>query len=322
MSLIDALVQLRSAHLENAYRAVAINDRADAYLGLDLNQFPCLFVRAIDVAHVPPMQTARVRLRFDSPYTLTFPDGRKETGRFHVLSLISAQEDDVETFLRIGEAFLIRGEQGEPPASSLARYFRSLVRLFDTRPAPDLTLERQGLWGELFLMRSTRGYNHWGKHWHSVDTRIFDFSSLEKRVEVKTTTSQQRQHRFSHRQLFSTGQDKIAIVSIMLTPDDAGLSLRELVDECLHEVQGSEIVVKLEQSIRRAGMESRGERGPSFNAEAALQSTGWYWADDLPHFRAEEPQGVSETHYKVDLTGAPQIGVNQLSGWLDLWEEP
>lgn len=265
------------------------------------------------------MQTARVFVRFAVQFALTLPDGTTETNRFHTLGLNTDAQDDVRTFLLILEAFLSGPDSRNRPATSLSNYFRSMVRLFSTRPADDLSIARQGLWGELFMMRSYRGYGFWAPYWHSDTTRVFDFSSIGRRLEVKTTISQQREHRFSHRQLFTMGNEEVAIVSLLMTPDDAGLSLRQLINECKDALQNSPEIVKLEQSARRAGMDVKEEHGPSFNPESALRLIGWYWAEHVPHFRMEEPAGVSETHYKADLTGAAEIDSERREAWLSVW---
>lgn len=296
-----------------------VSDQPETYLGVTNDHFPCVLVRSDGLANDPPMQTARVTLTFASPYVLSVPNEGNREGKFHTLTLNSSTDEDVDTFLRVAEAYLSESPMSREQGNNLGAYFRSLVRLFDTQPAPDLALERQGLWGELFVMRQVRGYRFWATYWHSVATRIYDFSTVSKRIEVKTTTGQTREHRFSHRQLFALGEDKIAIASLMLTPDDAGVSLRELIDGCARDFDGSEMIVRLEQFVRRAGMGAKDEHGPSYSPDGAMHSLAWYWTDEVPHFRMEEPEGVSETHYKVDLSGAKPIRPDELNAWLDSW---
>lgn len=322
MTLSDTLAAVRAAPAAHEFRGAPVAGARDVMLGVDSSGSACLFIRSEGASRIPPMQTEKVKLRFDCEFTITLTTGATEAGRFHYLTLSSVAREDEATFLLVIEAFLQRFNTQGPTAESLASFFRSLIRLFSTQPAGDLPIARQGLWGELFFMRTCRGAAFWAPYWHSDPNRVFDFSAAAKRVEVKTTTSQQREHRFSHRQLFTFGRDEVAVASIQLIADDAGLTLRDLIIECRTALRDSELLVKLEQSVRRAGMDSPLERGPSFNADSARETLGWYWAEELPHFKSEEPEGVSETHYKVDLTRAPQIPSGRLTEWLNAWTIP
>ncbi len=216
------------------------------------------------------------------------------------------------------EAFLAR-YQGEQLDGDKLSFFRSLVKLFSVTQAKDLQTERQGLWGELFMMRQLGGFQFWSPFWHSEVTRLFDFSSNRKRVEVKAVLGQQRIHHFSHRQIYAMGIEEIVIVSLLLREEDAGLSLRTLVDECREALLGTPEFLKIERSVRRAGMESNEVVGPIFDAVQAEALMCCFKSTDAPHFRMPEPPGVSETRYKVDLSTAPVLLRNEFKQWVEKW---
>ncbi len=112
------------------------------------------------------------------------------------------------------------------------------------------------------------------------------------------------------------------IASVLLRKEDAGLTLRELIVQARKAFQGSEHYLKLEQAVRQAGMESETESGPAYDSKEAEQYLGWYRAADAPHFRMPEPPGVSQTHYRVDLSLAPQVKRDELDNWLQAWKIP
>ncbi len=113
--------------------------------------------------------------------------------------------------------------------------------------------------------------------------------------------------------------EEILIASILLRPEDAGLSLRDLIIEARRSLRGTEEYFKLEEAARQAGMEALDESGPAFDEVQAAKSLSWYRASDAPHFTMPEPPGVSQTHYRVDLSNAPQVNFADLTNWLSSW---
>ena len=194
-----------------------------------------------------------------------------------------------------------------------------MVRLFAVKPASDLDAKRQGLWGELFIMQRIRGYRFWAPYWHSAVTGLFDFSTKKKHIEVKTTLGHQRIHHFSHKQIWEPEGEQILIASLLLTEDNSGLSLKELINECRTALRGTPDYLKLEFAVRHAGMDNESVSGPLFNTTDAERQLSWFRARDAPHFRMPEPNGVSETNYRVDLTKATPLSIEELSGWLIDW---
>jgi hypothetical protein len=278
-----------------------------------------LFVRADERSSEPPLRTAQVSLQLSREYTLATGGGSPNRELFHSLCCEASERPEVDTFLILIDAFLARHEGQSVVADTLTSFFRSLVRLFAVSPARDVEAERQGLWGELFVMSCVRGFRFWAPFWHTEPTRRFDFSAPGRRVEVKTTIGVERIHHFSHRQIYALEGEEIVIASLLLREEDGGLSLRELIDGCRLALQDTPFYLKLEKAVRRADMEASSETGPVFDATEATKALAWFRSTDAPHFRMPEPPGVSETRYKVDLSTAPRLDLWELEGWLDSW---
>ena len=160
----------------------------------------------------------------------------------------------------------------------------------------------------------------WAEHWHSEPTRLFDFSKGNHRIEIKTTSKPERIHEFSHRQLFSLSSEEISIVSMMLREEDAGLSLRSLIEEAKKNLRATPYFIKLEKAVRSAGMDNSSDTGPRFNDLEASRQLAWYGAESVPRFRTQEPEGVSGTHYRSDLTNAPKLTAEQVKDWMQNWD--
>jgi len=321
MPLADLFNELTEHPSGHAFTVASIPQHAGAYLGIDHLCRPRLFVAAAEEHAEAPLRTEQVSLRLNEEYTLVAIDGPPISRRFHSLCCEASDAAGVTTFLILVEAFLNQGAAGSG-ADTLSSFFRSLVRLFAISPSRDVDGERQGLWGELFVMRLVRGYAFWARFWHTDPSRRFDFTTVECRLEVKTTVGGPRIHHFSHRQVYALPGEEIVIASLVLREGESGLSLRQLIEEYRASVAGTPDYLKLEKAVRRAAMEDPSESGPIFDAEGAERELAWFRSVDAPHFRVPEPPGVSETHYRVDLSVAPQLRQHELDAWLDAWSEP
>lgn len=318
MSALQLFEQLRSTPGGHQFLAAEIPGHAGSFLAADRIGRPSLFVSTQERAARPALRTANLVLAPGQSFRLTLADASFRDGSFDRLSCESTASGDHDAFLLLVDMFT---EQVPPPAprDALVLFFRSLVRLFATEQARDVAAAREGLWGELFLMRTVRGFRFWIPSWHSEVTRKFDFSAGSLRVEVKSAIGPLRVHHFGHRQLYAQPSEDILIASFLLREEDAGLSLRELVDECREAVRGTSDALKLERAVRSAGMEDPAEVGPRYDASEAQRSLAWYRAEDAPHFRMAEPPGVTETRYRVDLSVAPRLEQEELDQWLARW---
>lgn len=322
MSIATLFVQLKDNPSDHAFTVVAVPGHMNVLLGVDIAGHPGLFVRAEEGALEPPLRTAKVSLELGQHYRLATMGESPRSELLHSLRCETAEAAEVDTFLVLIEAFLTRHKGQQVNQDALTSFFRSMVRLFAVAPARDLRCEQQGLWGEFFIMSRVRGFAFWAPFWHSETTRRFDFSMSNRRVEVKTALGAERIHRFSHRQIYALEGEEIVIASLMLREEDAGLSLRELIGQARGAFFGTEHYFKLERAIRQAGMDLMDESGPVYDATEAKRTLAWFRSKDTPHFRMPEPPGVSQTHYRIDLSTAPQIDAEELSEWLDSWLVP
>ena len=317
MNIHSLFSDLTVAKLKYPYTIVQIPRRNGIFIGMDSETRPCLFISASDKILEPMLRTTRLSLFLNQSYCLSFPDSSKKRGNFHALICQSTERDDAETFLSLVEVFLTNNPDQNSVSKKLVSFFRSMSRLFTINPARDLKAERQGLWGELFLMRQIRGVKFWAPFWHSEVMQLFDFSMLNKHVEVKTAIGNNRIHHFSHRQIYPKQGEEIIVASLLVNEDDKGLSLRILIDECRSALIQTNNYLKLESAIRHAGMAGCLDPGPMFNPVEANKSLGWFRSTDLPHFCMPEPPGVSQTSYRVDLSLASQFDTDELRIWLD-----
>ncbi|ODS42966.1 MAG: hypothetical protein MSIBF_06850 [Candidatus Altiarchaeales archaeon IMC4] len=318
MNFQSILDTLRSSHQDYPFNALEYEGREGVLVGIDSDRGICVFIRSSGEAASPSIRTAKIMIEFNAPYRLFVDGTRRETGGFHTIRCLSNDPEDTRLFISVSESIL---SNLSTPLSvySLTSIFYSLVSLFKIGAASDLRQERQGLWGELFFMKHFDGFAKWAPTWHSDPARLFDFSRDNRRVEIKSTLRSERIHEFSHRQLFSLSSEDIVIVSLLLREDDTGISLKALIDEAKAALRGTHYLVRLERAVIRAAMNDPKETGPQYNEAEALSNIACFKAGCVPQFPTNEPEGVSGTKYRSDLSTAPRMGEEDIREWLAAW---
>jgi hypothetical protein len=319
VTIAELFWQLRDSPSGHMFTAGSLPDYPGIYIAADTNGRPCIFMQTEERAIEPPLHTAHVSLNPSQEYILTLQDGQQQTGRFFSICCETTMRSDINAYLLLIDAFLSQTRPNIFTYQTLTEFFSSIVRLFALGPVRDIQSYRQGLWGELFMMRQTRGYRFWAPFWHSEMNRAFDFSTVGRRVEVKTAAGTQRVHHFSHRQIYALENEEILIASILVREDDAGISLQELISECRAALRDSPFYLKIEKAVRHSGMVDLSETGPRYDATEPMTLVAWVRSTDAPRFTMPEPPGVTETRYKVDLSLAPHVSLTELNSWLDTW---
>lgn len=321
MSLTELFQKLIENGSGHQFTVLPVERFERSYIGISISGWPCFFSRSIDDrSSGQVMRTAHISLEIGGEYTVFLPKGTPITERFDTMLCESNDKADISTFLSLIDGFLSNISGDKIERNSLVSFFLSASRLLSVAKAKDLESERQGLWGELFFMDKTKGFNFWSRYWHKEPFRKFDFSNARKRLEVKTSVGEERIHHFSHRQVYSIEGEEIMIVSILLRKEEAGLSLRTLINSAKTQLIGKDGYDKIIRTIRETGMEEDSEIGPSFDSDEATTSIKWFWAKDAPHFRIPEPPGVSLTNYRIDLSTAPEVSKQEVDDWVNSWD--
>ena len=319
MRLEDVFRKLKENPSGHAYTVMDLPGYENAVFGVDLAGHPVLFVRADKGALEPSLHTKMVSLYIGNNYFVSNPEGVSGNELLHALCCETDEPTQIETFIVLSDSFLKHNSGNRIERDDLISFFGSMVRLFEVTPARDVWSEQLGLWGELFMMSRVLGFRFWMPFWHNETTRRFDFSYDYRRLEVKTTTRPERIHHFSHRQIYAMENEEISIISLVVKEDDSGLSLRQLIQDCRKAILGTPGYLKLEKAVRQAGMDQTTDVGPKFDALEAETSLAWFRSTDIPHFWMPEPEGVTGTRYKVDLSAAPRITSVELDEWLKPW---
>jgi len=286
------------------------------FFGIDNEGHPILFVATEQIRVIPSIRTSQIRVEFCKKYKLIVSEYEEREVVYHSILCLSNDLQDIQTFVAVLDSVLDE-LRGNISVETLNSVFHSLVNLFSMSPEGDAVSAQRGLWAELFFMQQNRGFSFWAPSWHSEPYRLFDFSTGSMRTEIKSTTRQERIHEFSHNQLVTITDDRIAVVSFLLQEDDTGISLRELIESAKTELTGTPDYIKLERAIRNARMNDPNVEGPKFSSTYATQNTSWFRSTNIPRFPIQEPTGVTGTHYRSDLTQSRSMSQQEISEWIE-----
>jgi len=161
-----------------------------------------------------------------------------------------------------------------------------------------------GLWAELFVIWNSRDPKGLFRAWHSSPEEKYDLSSGTQRIEVKSTSQRRRVHHFSLEQLTPPSGCKVVIASLFVERNGGGTSLGELVEEIrTHLAEEPELQERLDRVVAstlgntlRQGLIAR------FDRELAADSLHFFNGVDAPRIPEPVPSGVSDVHFKSDLS--------------------
>jgi len=150
--------------------------------------------------------------------------------------------------------------------------------------------------------------------WHREPGERFDFSAGPQRLEVKSSSSRQREHAFSLEQITPTGGLRIAVASVFVERIGGGLSVRELFGETRNLVSSEpELVTRFDtvffSSLGSSWADAMDER---FDWELATESILYYGAESVPRPENRTPQSVFDVRFRAQLGSVAPLGIGDL----------
>ena len=180
---------------------------------------------------------------------------------------------------------------------------RDIFDLFEkiSKPSRETLI---GLWGELFVISSSKNVDSLVQAWHPETTDIFDFYSQNQALEIKTTTSNDRIHNFSYEQL-NAGNEKLIICSIILRFNRSGKSLEDLKNEILSQLKSKDLKEQFELIYYKTLGETTDEdiEEYKFDYSYAEENIRYFDLTNVPRLKEKPMNGVKKIKFQSDLTG-------------------
>jgi Putative PD-(D/E)XK family member, (DUF4420) len=185
-----------------------------------------------------------------------------------------------------------------------------------------------GLFGELLFLRQSQNPFRALAAWRTQDTSRFDFNAGSIRIDVKTAAGRQRIHTFSYDQCNPPSGTIAIAASLFVELAAGGISLQEII----REIEGliatnADLVLKLHETVAETlGRSLHEALSVRFDRRLSASSLQFYDLRSIPAVRSQPPPGVSEIHFRSDLSSAPQADTRRLlerdSSLADFLPEP
>jgi hypothetical protein len=304
----------RGRSVGTRFTAVPIEGYERHRIGKDAESNATLLISvaaSLDAKWPAPIVLEHLSVQHDVECRITQPGGTTETGRFTLVRCRGGDRMLDGYFLRI--AGIMVALLGDSPSDrDVNTAIERLVQLFRAM-AGSPRKSVQGLWAELLLITRSRDPRRMVGAWHVVASDRYDFSQGAERLEVKSAAGRTRQHHFSLDQLLPIPGTDVLIVSMLVERAGAGASVAELANEVRGRVGGDvglvlhvhDIVLEALGTGWRAALEER------FDRQLAESSMSFYEPEAIPRVDDRLPSGVSDVHFRVDLTRVPTADLSR-----------
>ena len=229
---------------------------------------------------------------------------------FHMISCKKIDNYSKEQF-EIAHEYLFKLFKEPKSDYEISALINSLEQLFKVTPEKNLQQLHTGVFGELLfvLFAYENGVKQILSKYHSNFYSKHDLELDRKnRIEIKSTISSKRIHRFSHDQLVRRDVN-VYVVSLILEESSEGVSLNELFEKVLNISDDFKTTLWLGQLKGFCGV-SKENKGPSFSIDKALQDIKFFKAKDLPHLNINDTNGVTNVVYDVDCSLGDNMDVS------------
>lgn len=312
LNLVSSFEALRppsaGAGTASRFSAVPIPGYEQHRLAKDPQGAPSLLVAVAEgmgYAWPAPIVLEHLTVQHDVECRVMRPDGSAEEGRFTVVHCTGSDRALHSYFLRVAAA-IVALLGNAPSHADVSRAIERLVELFRSMAAtPRKSV--QGLWAELLLMVRVRDPAPLAAAWHVLPGDRYDFSAGSQRIEVKSAAGHVRRHHFALEQLLPVPGTQVLVASVLVERAGAGTTLLELVSEVRTRISHDpQLVLHVDQVVTHTlGDTWRYAQEERFDRQIAESSLSFFDPAVIPRVDPNLPGGVSDVHFRADLTGLP-----------------
>lgn len=280
-------------------------------MGVSVEGYPKFFICTNDTASSTKNTTLEI-LSVEYNLSCTFvDDNAAETSHFYtVITLRSLDESLQSEFIDIVLLMLQRLPE-MPSKREIAIEVENLISIFSAMSCPPRK-QIQGLWAELLVIERSLEPETVINAWHESPTSKYDFTMGRDKVEVKSTSGEERKHHFSLDQLNPSHKSRLLIASIIVRESghgNGGMSVRELYDKICERVISIDARMHLYQVIAETiGTDIQKLENVFFDYVEASDTLRFYDANEVPGISKDGiMQGVSSVGFNSDLTGVIDV---------------
>jgi hypothetical protein len=294
----DAVESFSAASLPGAAHRIA----------KDTHGWPALLLSSLSaVGEHPRIRLEHLDIQHGVLCRITNSRGVTEDGTFTIVRCTESDAELTRYFLRAFDPIL-RSLGSNPTAPAISRAVNSLAELFRALTQPP-SKSVSGLWAELLVIRQASDPVALLHAWHISLEDKFDFNAGAQRVEVKSTSQRVRIHNFSLEQLMPPTGSRVIVASLFVEKAGGGTSVESLKDEIRELAEARpELQERLDRVVASTlGSTLRQSLTERFDRELACESMLWFDGGAIPIIPTPLPWGISDVHFRADLSQCPPI---------------
>lgn len=280
-------------------------------LGVSPQGFP-MFFAVTSENNFPAYNIERefLRVQYNLPCTIVLENQDKQDNRYTIITLKNHEEELQNSFIEI---FILMLKKLMPNTTKkeLSIEIENLITIFTALARPPKK-KLQGLWAELLVIEQSKDPALLINCWHSQPNIKYDFSDGQDKIEVKSTSSEERLHRFSLDQLNPSQNSQLLIASSIVREcgkSESGLSVFDLYQKITELVSDNDLRLRCYTIIAETlGDSLVKSKKVYFDYTEASDSLRYYNCPDIPKIERETiPEAVSEVKFMSNLTHIPPV---------------
>jgi hypothetical protein len=286
------------------YNSVKINQHSKHFLGINSENKVALLFNATK----PKGKTENIKylnLEHAVPCNI-YINKRKQKINLSILKCDSDNENIKEIFLRSIDN-LANSVSNDISEKKIYEMTKSLIELFE-KITKNRDKDLIGFWGELFIINLLKSKELLIEAWHPDKKDTFDFLINNHALEIKTTSTNNRIHKFKYEQLNSKNTS-IIIGSIMIRKSRSGMSLLNLKNNILKKINQEHLKSKLQSMYDiMTGSKTKLELEEiKFTYDYAKNHIKFFNAKLVPRIREDLMSGIKNIKFESNLNGVKSI---------------
>lgn len=290
---------------EKTYNVISLPEMSHK-LGISKEHFPIFFVSTNDIQDNTP-NTIRelLSVEYDMECTVKEVDGQMLLNHFAIITLRTNDVYLQSYFIEIFLMMLIKMSH-EPSKQELSIEVERLVTIFSAlTSAPRKKI--QGLWAELLVIDRSKNPKVLINAWHSSASSKYDFTLGKDKIEVKSTSLEERIHKFSLDQLNPSHNSRLLIASMTVRESgkcSQGLSIKDLYDRICTNISDIDIKIRLYTVIVQTMGKDTDKIGTVyFDYVAASDTLAYYDYKSIPRIlKSDVPASITDVKFASNLT--------------------
>lgn len=298
---------LRYQSTEDGRFTVLSIDGSSHKLGISLEGFPIFFVRTIpSTSTVHNIVREILSVEYNVSCKLLDDTGGSQDDIFCIITLHSLDLPLQSYFIEIF-TMMLRRLQATPSNHELSVEVENIIAIFNSLTKPPKK-KLQGLWAELLVIEQSSIPETMISAWHSVPSAKYDFTHGGDKIEVKSTSSEERRHRFSLDQLNPSPSSRLLIASAIVResgPATDGLSIKELYNRIRERVTDINTQIRLFTVIAETvGSDIDKIEKVYYDYTSAVDSLEFYDYRDIPSISKNTITPlITEVRFTSNLSG-------------------